>query len=99
VDDGCIFGKFADFAGDSVIEPGADGKQYIALADGRIGSIIPVDSNVAHIQRVVGGNGAFAHDGGDYRNLGLLGQFGHSLLGMGNLYPSAQEEYRAFGGV
>ena len=66
--------KFIQIPGNPVIEPGADGKQHVALAHRNIGRIFSVHTAVADIIRMAGGNGPFAHNSGYHRYSGLFHQ-------------------------
>ena len=87
-----IFGKFADLAGDTVVETGTDGEEHITLADRMIGRIAAVNTDISHIKRVTCRNGSFSHDRCDHRYTGKLHQFFHLLIGTGNIDTASQQE-------
>ena len=82
------------FSGNTVIEPRSDRKQQIAFIDSHVGSICPMHSQVADIQRMAGRYGASSHYGSNYRNPCLFCQLSKFLAGMGDIYAAACQEKR-----
>ena len=89
MDDFGVFGKLADFAGHTVAESGADGKQDIAVADGSISGIAAVHTDISDIIGMIRIQGAFSHDGGYDGNMGFFHKFGKFFMGMGNIDATA----------
>ncbi len=68
VDDLCMWGKFMEFACDTVVKTGSDGKQKIAFIHCHICGISAVHTKISDKQRILCGDGATSHNGCDNRN-------------------------------
>ena len=92
MDDLRIGRKGMELSGDPVIEPGADGKQQIALAHRHIGRIGAVHSQIADEQRMVCGDRPPSHDRGNHRHTSLIHHLREYLVGLCDIYASPCQE-------
>ena len=77
MDNGGILCKISDFSCDPVVKSCSDGKQEVTAADGKVGGITSMNSEISNVEGMGGREGAFTHDRRDYRNICHLCQSCH----------------------
>ena len=90
-----VFGELGELARDAVVEAGAYGKEKVAFGNGGVGGDVPVHAHVADVQRVICGERALAHDGGDHGHARKFCEAGHRRLRAGYVHPAARQKERA----
>ena len=98
LDNGSIFGKLGNIAGDTVTEAGADGQDQVALCYGHIGSIGPMHTHHTKMRVIKIRNRAFAHERCYNRHTGGFHDLADKLrrIGRNNAAAGHQDRFLRF---
>ena len=98
MDDLGIGGEAVDAAGDAVVEAGAEGDEQVALLHGGGGGDGAVHAGHAKTERMVVGEHAAGHEGGDHLDAGEFDQFAQRFGGAGFQHAATGVDDGALGG-